>query len=80
MLLTSFFSAPAFTRKLRAFPGEVLVLWGEKDLIMPASSAQALRRSRPGLSFRLIGGAGHLPHQEAALTTAEAIEKFLANH
>jgi pimeloyl-ACP methyl ester carboxylesterase len=78
MLRTCFFSAPAFTRGLRAFSGKVLILWGEKDAVVPAASAEALRRLRPDAAFRLIPGAGHLPHQEAAAETAEAMGEFLA--
>jgi pimeloyl-ACP methyl ester carboxylesterase len=77
MLRTCFFSAPAFARGLKAFSGKVLILWGEKDAVMPAAAAEALRRARPGAVFRPIAGAGHLPHQEAARETAEAIGEFL---
>jgi pimeloyl-ACP methyl ester carboxylesterase len=77
MLRTSLFSAPAFVRGLRAFSGKVLILWGEKDTVIPAASAEALRRTRPDAVFRSIAGAGHLPHQEAAPETAEAIGEFL---
>jgi pimeloyl-ACP methyl ester carboxylesterase len=77
MIAAYLFSAPAFTRKLGAFSGGVLVLWGEEDTVMPAASAAALRKARPNAVFRIVKGAGHLPHQEAAASVAEAIGEFL---
>jgi pimeloyl-ACP methyl ester carboxylesterase len=78
MLRACLFSVPAFTRRLKAFSGKVLILWGERDLVLPASSAEALRWTLPAAAFRLIPGAGHLPHQEAAAETAAEIGEFLA--
>jgi pimeloyl-ACP methyl ester carboxylesterase len=67
----------SFSRRIAAFPGRLLILWGEEDRILPADSAKALRDLRPDAVFKIIPGAGHLPHQEKPDRTAEAILRWL---
>jgi pimeloyl-ACP methyl ester carboxylesterase len=55
----------------------LLMLWGEKDVIMPQAAAKPLREAFPEAAFTVIGGAGHLPHQEKPAETAAAILRFL---
>jgi pimeloyl-ACP methyl ester carboxylesterase len=62
-----------FARGIQTFPGSILILWGEKDQILPPDSAARLRELRPDAGFRFIPGAGHLPHQENPGETAAAI-------
>ncbi|GHU72147.1 alpha/beta hydrolase [Spirochaetia bacterium] len=69
----------AFGRSLRAFPGRVLILWGEKDPLFPPDAASPLRVLRPDAVFTVIPGAGHLPHQEKPEETAGAILQFTAS-
>jgi pimeloyl-ACP methyl ester carboxylesterase len=67
----------AFSRRLKAFPGKILILWGEQDHLFPAATAAApLRSLRPDAAFKVIPGAGHLPHQEKPGETAELIADF----
>jgi pimeloyl-ACP methyl ester carboxylesterase len=77
IIVTHLFCVPVFSRKLCAFPGRILLLWGEKDRVLPRNTADRLRALRPDAVFKVIGGAGHLPHQEKPEETAAAILQFL---
>jgi pimeloyl-ACP methyl ester carboxylesterase len=39
-----------------------LIVWGEKDSIIPASHGAAAHEAMPGSRFEVFPGAGHLPH------------------
>lgn len=62
-----------FSMQIRTFPGFILIIWGEKDRILPLHTADTLRSLRPDAEYRVIPGAGHLPHQEKPEETADAI-------
>jgi pimeloyl-ACP methyl ester carboxylesterase len=68
----------SYGSKLAAFPGRVLIGWGQRDLIMPLSAADVLRKERPDADLVVFPGAGHLPHQEKPAAVADAITAFLA--
>ncbi|MDR2054209.1 MAG: alpha/beta hydrolase [Treponema sp.] len=55
----------------------LLMIWGEKDVIMPQAAAKPLREAFPEAAFTVVAGAGHLPHQEKPAETAAAILRFL---
>jgi pimeloyl-ACP methyl ester carboxylesterase len=67
-----------FTSKIRKFPGKILILWGEQDRILPPNAADTLRSVRPDGIYKIIQGAGHLPHQEKPAETAQAILEFVS--
>jgi pimeloyl-ACP methyl ester carboxylesterase len=71
------FTRAVLSRKTKAFPGKILLLWGEADRIIPVEKIAVFRNLRPDAVFREIPGAGHLPHQESPQKTAEAILRFL---
>jgi pimeloyl-ACP methyl ester carboxylesterase len=77
--MLSLFGKFVFSRRVRAFPGTALLLWGQHDKVFPVERSAAFRRLRPDAVFTTIAGAGHLPHQEKPRETAEAILHFL-NH
>jgi pimeloyl-ACP methyl ester carboxylesterase len=66
-----------FAKFLRGFPGKLCILWGAEDRVLPPEAARSIRELRPDAAFRLIGGSGHLPHQEKPAETAAAIQNFL---
>ncbi|MDR2785487.1 MAG: alpha/beta fold hydrolase, partial [Treponema sp.] len=93
MVWTSLTAGPRWLKKLGAFlrggvisahggTGDVskklLIIWGEKDVIIPQTAAGSLREAFPEAAFTVIGGAGHLPHQEKPAETAAAILRFLS--
>ena len=67
-------SAP---RKIKACSGKMLLIWGERDHIVPQKKTALIRSLRPDAGFALIPGAGHLPHQEKPNTVADEILRFL---
>ncbi|MDR1802812.1 MAG: alpha/beta hydrolase [Treponema sp.] len=80
-------SSALYARKIRAWPGKILLLWGESDRLIPLSSAErfkALRNGKSangklaeGIDLFIIPGAGHLPHQENPGETARFIAEFV---
>jgi pimeloyl-ACP methyl ester carboxylesterase len=56
---------------------KLLMIWGEKDVIIPPAAAKPLREAFPEAAFTVISGAGHLPHQEKPAGTAAEILRFL---
>jgi pimeloyl-ACP methyl ester carboxylesterase len=71
------FGGSGFTRRVRAFGGRILILWGAGDRVLPAETAAAFRALRPDAALETIDGAGHLPHQERPEETAAAMLRFL---
>ena len=57
------------------YPGPVLVVWGERDAIIPAAHAEAA----PGRAeTHVLDAVGHSPHMEAAGEVNRLLEGFLA--
>jgi pyruvate dehydrogenase E2 component (dihydrolipoamide acetyltransferase) len=57
------------------YPGPVLVVWGERDAIIPAAHVEAA----PGRAeTHVLEGVGHSPHMEAAGDVNRLLERFLA--
>ena len=71
------FASSWFARKIRAFEGKILLIWGEKDRIIPLSSANVFKALRPDIELEVIPGAGHLPHQEKPEETAWRMAAFV---
>jgi pimeloyl-ACP methyl ester carboxylesterase len=68
---------PGYAQKIKQFKGRILLLWGEKDRIMPVSTAEPLKTLRQDIELRIISGAGHLPQQEKPAETAKIITEFV---
>lgn len=58
--------------------GEVptLVIWGDRDPIIPVAHAYSVLEARPGSRLKVMPGLGHYPHVEAAPEVADAIHEF----
>ena len=70
-LIWAFLTGPSkFTKKIRQYKGKILLIWGEKDRIIPLSSMEAFKALRSDIKLELVSGAGHLPHQEKPEETA----------
>jgi pimeloyl-ACP methyl ester carboxylesterase len=70
------FSSAFIAKKIRTFPGKILVIWGEDDSQMPIDTAKKLLSLRPDAKFVSFPKTGHLPHQERPKETADAILQF----
>jgi Alpha/beta hydrolase family len=55
-----------------------LVIWGERDQIIPVEHGYAVRAARPGSRLDVVAGLGHFPHVESPTEVASAIEEFIA--
>ena len=62
---------------LAAIDKPVLVLWGEADKLLPASSVDYFRKHLRRGSVELIAGSGHLPMVESSALVAARIARFL---
>ena len=71
------FGSWSVTRKIKAFPGKVFVLCGEKDRVFPPEKTGLFRTLRPDAGFAVVTGAGHLPHQESPGACVMEILRFL---
>jgi pimeloyl-ACP methyl ester carboxylesterase len=56
-----------------------LVVWGERDQIIPVEHGYAVRDARPGSRLDVLTGVGHFPHVEAPHEVLSAIEDFIAD-
>lgn len=65
-------------KRLPLITAPALLLWGEKDRVMPHAYAERIAKAMKGKSeIRTIAGAGHLAELDQPEATAAAIEKFL---
>ena len=65
-------------KRLPLITAPALLLWGEKDRVMPHAYAERIAKAMKGKSeIRTIAAAGHLAELDQPEATAAAIEKFL---
>ncbi len=57
----------------------VLVITGEDDRIVPTRSSERLASELPQAELVVLGGCGHVPHEECAASFLEAVTEFLAH-
>lgn len=55
-----------------------LLIWGERDPIIPASHAAAAHDLLPGSRLEVFPGAGHFPHRQDPSRFVEVLTDFLA--
>ncbi len=56
----------------------ILIVWGEKDPIIPVSHAESAHETLPGSRLEIFEGVGHLPQVEAPGRFVAVLERFLA--
>lgn len=62
-----------------SFPRAVLVMTGDRDLIVPAWNAKRVAAAIPGSTFEMIPKCGHVPQEEKAEEVVQGIMGFLRN-
>jgi pimeloyl-ACP methyl ester carboxylesterase len=67
-----------FASGIQKYKGRILLIWGEKDRIIPLSSSEAFMKLRSDIELHVISGAGHLPQQEKPEETAQIMANFIA--
>jgi pimeloyl-ACP methyl ester carboxylesterase len=63
--------------KLAAIKAPTLILWGEKDQIVPLDSGRRFVAAIPGAHLIVYPNTGHLPEEEAAEASAADVGAFL---
>lgn len=67
----------AFRELVRKVEAPTLLLHGADDRLIHRMSAEAVAKTRPDWTFRVLEGIGHIPHVEAPRETVAAIEGWL---
>ena len=65
------------SRRLRFIKAPVLLIWGEKDVVVPVAYAQAFAAHLPGSRVEVIPGAGHSPMIEEPEAFLRVVGSFL---
>ena len=63
---------------LQRIQAPTLMLWGEKDAMIPLANAHDYLRAMAHARLVVIPGVGHLPHEEAPTESLPAVQAFLA--
>ena len=56
----------------------VLIIWGERDPIIPVSHGEEAHRALPHSRLEVFDNVGHIPQIEAPLRFVDCLERFLA--
>lgn len=70
-------SDPAPYEQLSLIKTPTLILWGEKDELIPVEYAHRFHNDLPNSNLAVFPGAGHMPMEEIPEKTAPAVEQFL---
>lgn len=65
---------------LRRIAAPTLLLWGERDAMIPPSNAADYLRELKDVRLSLLPGVGHLPQEEAPAKALRPVVAFLAAH
>jgi len=57
-----------------------LIIWGEKDKVVPLSGGRNFKRDIPDSELVIIPRCGHIPQEEEPLETRRHIQDFLKKH
>jgi pimeloyl-ACP methyl ester carboxylesterase len=63
---------------LRRIRAPTLLVWGEKDALIPLTNAQDYLRAIPGSRLETFPELGHVPQEEAPVRSLAPVEAFLA--
>ena len=66
--------------QVAAHPRPSLIVWGDRDLILPATHLTAARAAFPHAKTHLFADTGHLPQIERADDFADLARRFLTAH
>ncbi|MEO8523864.1 MAG: alpha/beta fold hydrolase [Caldimonas sp.] len=63
---------------LKRIQAPTLLVWGERDAMIPFANSADYLKAIPHVRLFAVPGAGHLPQEEAAPRSLQAVEQFLA--
>ncbi len=58
----------------------VLIIWGERDPIIPVAHGQGAHEAIPGSHLEVFEGVGHLPQLESPARFVSVVERFIAEN
>ena len=64
--------------RLRTIRAPTLLLWGERDAMIPTANAADYRRAMPQASLVVLPGLGHVPQEEDPSAALAPVRAFLA--
>jgi len=67
---------PTILENVDRFQMPVLIVWGDRDRLIPRKSVEAVARRLPNVMLKIIPGCGHMPMIECPDTVVRAIEEF----
>ena len=54
-----------------------MIVWGEKDIVIPVKHAWAAAQLLPGSKLEVLADVGHMPHEDAPLRFADIVLDFV---
>ena len=63
---------------IKAFPS--LIVWGERDRVLPAHQGERIHREVPHTQLSIFKQAGHFPHRDDPTRFVRAVDAFVARH
>jgi pimeloyl-ACP methyl ester carboxylesterase len=67
----------AVTARYKTISIPVLIIWGAEDEVVPVSVGKNFKRDIPGSELVILPKCGHIPPEEEAAATQQAIADFL---
>lgn len=67
----------AFAERLGAIEAPTLVIWGDKDLLIPVAAADTFKERIPHAELVIYENVGHVPMEEVPAESAGAVAAFL---
>jgi pimeloyl-ACP methyl ester carboxylesterase len=67
-------------RRLRTIGVPTLLVWGDKDQMIPPSNAQDYLRAMPNARLVMLPGLGHVPFEESPAEALAPVRSFLEGH
>ncbi|GAA0857443.1 alpha/beta hydrolase [Aliiglaciecola litoralis] len=71
-------SAGEMARRSHEIAVPTLIIWGEKDALIPPSTAVRFQQDIANTKLVLFESLGHVPHEEDPISTVNALKTFLA--
>lgn len=73
------FTLPDPTEDLQGIEVPTLIIWGDKDVMVPAAHAEKFAAAMPKVTLKLYENAGHVPQEETPEQLASDVREFFAS-
>lgn len=70
---------PFTAEQVASITAPALIIWGQEDALIPVGAADWYHQALPNSTILTLPGIGHLPMEEDAQTTANALKSWLAS-